>query len=112
MVRFRIPVEVAYDTDIDLVVKVLKDIAENNEHIAKSPAPNVWLTSFEASAIKFELHVWTSELLQRPGYLKSMLNFEIIRALRKNNIEIPFPQREITIKKSDEIVEDEIVESK
>ncbi|MEO8649690.1 MAG: mechanosensitive ion channel domain-containing protein [Acidobacteriota bacterium] len=98
IVRFRIPVGVAYDSDIDLVTDVLIKIAENSDDVEKTPPPTVWLTGFGASSLQFELLAWSREKLRQPGYFRSNINYEIVRRFRENGIEMPFPQRDLHIR--------------
>lgn len=50
------------------------------------------------SALMFNLRVWTSEYINRPGVLKSQLYYEIAHRFREAGIEIPFPRRDVHIK--------------
>ncbi len=95
MVRFRIPVGVAYDSDIDLVTRLLTEVAKDNPDVVESPPPAVRLLEFGDDALKFELRAWSRSRLHRPGLLKSNLNFAIIRKFRENDVVIPFPQRDL-----------------
>lgn len=97
-VRFRIPIGVAYGSDIDKVREAL--IAAGREHpkTLAEPAPNVFLSEFGDNSINFELVVWSSEMSGRPRRYKSDLNFAIERKLREAGIEIPFPQRDLHIR--------------
>ncbi|HYJ92512.1 MAG TPA: mechanosensitive ion channel domain-containing protein [Pyrinomonadaceae bacterium] len=89
IVRFRIPVGVAYDSDIDLVSRLLIEVAEENEDIVSDPPPSVRLVEFAESALRFELRAWSRSRLHRPGILKSNLNLAIIRKFRENSVVIP-----------------------
>ena len=53
---------------------------------------------FGDSSLDFELRVWTEDSLRTPQILKSNLNYEIFRVFSENNIEIPFPQRDIHVR--------------
>jgi small-conductance mechanosensitive channel len=97
-VRFRIPVGVAYGSDIDKVREALMAAGSENEHTLKDPAPSVFLEKFGESSIDFELVVWSSEMSFRPRRYRSDLNFAIERNLRQAGIEIAFPQRDIHIR--------------
>ncbi len=92
-VRFRIPVGVSYQSDIDHVTKVLLKVAEENEGVLKNPAPKVCFRSFGDSSLNFELWVWTEDFIQRKGFFVSKINYAIFKEFQKNDIEIPFPQR-------------------
>jgi small-conductance mechanosensitive channel len=89
IVRFRIPVGVAYDSDIDLVSRLLIEVADENEDVVSNPPPSVRLVEFAESAMRFELRAWSRARLHRPGLLKSNLNLAIIRKFRENSVVIP-----------------------
>lgn len=97
-VRFRVPVGVAYGSDLQKVSEAL--IAAGSEHpkALQDPAPSVFLKQFGDSSIDFELVVWSEEMSYRPARFKSDLNFLIERKLREAGIEIPFPQRDVYLK--------------
>jgi small-conductance mechanosensitive channel len=97
-VRLRIPVGVSYLSDVQLVQKLLLEVAAANESVLEDPAPAVIFVEFGESALNFELRVWTQELLDRPGRLTSQLNFSIWEKFREHNIEIPYPQRDLYLK--------------
>lgn len=97
-VRFNYPIGVSYKEDPEMVKKVLLEIAYDNPGVLKNPKPDVLFTEYADSAMRFNLRVWTSEYINRPGVLKSQLYYEIYRRFRKTGIEIPFPQRDVHIK--------------
>ncbi len=97
-VRFRIPVGVAYGSDIDKVREALIAAGREHPNTLAEPAPNVFLSEFGDNSINFELVVWSSEMSGRPRRYKSDLNFAIERKLREAGIEIPFPQRDLHIR--------------
>jgi potassium-dependent mechanosensitive channel len=97
-VRFRIPVGVAYGSDVNKVREVLIAAGQSNPHVLHDPAPSVFLKQFGENAIDFELVVWSSEMSHRPSRFKSDLNFAIEEKFREAGIEIPFPQRDLHIR--------------
>ncbi len=97
-VRFRVPIGVAYDSDLHLVKKLLLEVAEENADVLRDPKAAVRLIEFGDSAINLELWVWTKEKLQRKTVFISALNFAIWEKFRANDIEIPFPQTDLHIK--------------
>jgi potassium efflux system protein len=96
-VRFRIPVGVAYGSDVNKVREALIAAGRTNPHVLQDPAPSVFLNRFGESAMDFELVVWSSEMSHRPSRFKSDLNFAIENELRKADIKIPFPHRVLHI---------------
>src|SRR5437588_5437675 len=97
-VRFRVPIGVAYGSDVKKVSEALVAAGRSNPHVLEDPAPSVFLTRFGESAIDFELVVWSAEMSHRPSRFKSDLNFAIEEKLREAGIEIPFPQRDVHIR--------------
>ena len=97
-VRFRVPVTVAYGTDLRKVEKLLIDVAAEEEAVLENPEPTVALVEFGDSGVKFELRAWTSSLMHRKGRLVSALNFAINDKFVEHGIEIPFPQRDLHVR--------------
>ena len=89
-----VKVGVAYGSDTQLVKKILLKCAVKNESILKSPEPFVMFDDFGDSAMQFAIHFYVTDSFVDPK-IKSSLRFEIDEEFRKNNITIPFPQREV-----------------
>ncbi len=96
-VRFRIPVTVAYGSDVQTVTQLLLEVAAANPDVLKDPAPGVRLMEFGESGLCFELRVWSTSLIHRRGLLTSSINFAIYGSFSKHGIEIPYPRRDIHI---------------
>lgn len=99
--RFRIPFGVAYGTDKNLVKKAVLEAARSLPYTLDSNGrePVVWMSSFGDSSLNFILGVWVSaEQVKRPTALQSDYLWAIDDALRKYNIEIPFPQRDLHLR--------------
>ncbi|MEA5511503.1 mechanosensitive ion channel domain-containing protein [Crocosphaera sp. UHCC 0190] len=93
----RIPVGVAYGSDIKRVRLALLQAAREHQEILVTPRPKVLFQDFGESALNFELRVW----LQEPRHqfrIKSELNYAIEKNLRYYGIEIPFPQRDLNLR--------------
>ncbi len=97
LIRFRIPVGVAYGTDIDLVMSVLEEAARQVPEVLEDPAPSARFLSFGNNALELEVRVWTELRLHRRGLITSDVNCKIYKNLMKHGISIPFPQRDIHI---------------
>ncbi|MCZ6696125.1 MAG: mechanosensitive ion channel [Acidobacteria bacterium] len=97
-IRIKVPIGVAYGSDIGRVRQALLEAADRTDAVLKSPPPKVRLTGFGDSSIDFELLGWTRELLHRRGEFISRVNFAIHEALARHGIEIPFPQRDLHLR--------------
>lgn len=93
-IREDIEVGVSYSADVDLVTKVLYEVAAQHSKVLKSPAPEVLFMAFGESSLDFKLRVWIADPKMRMN-IHSEINYAIIAAFRKNAIEIPFPQRDL-----------------
>jgi MscS family membrane protein len=92
--RVRIPVGVAYGSDIDLVEKILFTVASGNDNVLKEPQPRVRFRQFGDSSLNFELLCWAKEPSMR-GLTVHELNRDIYRAFDEAGVRIPFPQRDV-----------------
>ena len=97
-VRFRLPIGVAYGSDLEKVREVLVAAGKAHPATLSDPAPTVFLDRFGDNSIDFELVVWSEERSSRPRSYKSDLNFLIEKHLREAGIEIPYPQRDLHIR--------------
>ena len=98
--RNRIPVGVAYGSDIDLVRKILLEMAQEAAKeggVALDPEPRVRFRGFGDSALLFELLYWIKEPVLK-GRIQDLLNTLIYKALVKADIEIPYPKRDLYVK--------------
>jgi len=94
--RISVDVGVAYGSDVELVRQLLLDSITAQTQIVKSPKPQVVFSEFGDSALNFEVRGWIKSPWERK-IIESDIRFRIDKAFRKNNIKIPFPQREIYI---------------
>lgn len=97
-IRMRIPVGVAYGSDIEKVEEALRQVAARHERVLKDPAPKVIFDSFGDSSLNLELAVWIEVGSIGQQQLRSDLNFDIDRTFRQLEIEIPFPQRDLNFR--------------
>jgi small-conductance mechanosensitive channel len=91
-------VGVAYDSDVDLVRRLLTDAALAHERVLRDPAPSAALSSFGADGLEFTLGFWIADPENGQLNLRSEINLAILGALRQNGIEIPYPQRVVHMK--------------
>jgi small-conductance mechanosensitive channel len=97
-VRFRVPVGVAYGSDLDQVREAMIEVARAHESVLHDPAPSVFLNTFGDSAINLELVVWSDQMSNRPSRFRSDLNFALAKKFKEAGIEIPYPQRDMNFR--------------
>lgn len=91
-----VEVSVSYDSDVDLVKQLLIDIAKTHPKVLKTSEPRVLFMDFGESALQFKL-LFNINNSYAHLQIKSDLRFEINKIFRVNNIQIPYPQREIQL---------------
>ena len=95
-VRVRVDVGVGYDSDIDLVKSVMLDEAVNHELVLKDPQPSCYLVEFADSSLNMSLRCHVADVKNQFG-VTSALREQVLSRFRQENIEIPFPQRVLTM---------------
>jgi len=95
--RFHVDVGVSYESDENLVEKILLECAKENHEITKKPLPFVRFNDFADSSLDFQLFFWTNKSFEVEN-IKSNLRFSIKKKFREYHITIPFPQTDIHIK--------------
>lgn len=99
--RLTLPIGVSYNSNVDEVERILMEVADEMQKqysaVILNPKPFVYFKNFGDSSLDFELFLWTSDPKQGIK-LRSAANFMIFKKLNENNIEIPFPQRDLHLK--------------
>jgi small-conductance mechanosensitive channel len=98
--RIRIDVGVGYDSDLRQVEKTLFNVATSNQALAQKPEPRVRVRRFGESAIHFQLLVWVQDPRHRGRQTHNLLKM-IHSAFREQQINIPFPQRDVHLKEAE-----------
>ncbi|WP_319549873.1 mechanosensitive ion channel domain-containing protein [Desulfogranum marinum] len=99
-VRVKIPIGVAYGTDISIVLKILLSCADSNPTVLTMPPPRALFLAFGDSSLNFELRVWISDFSDHLT-VRSELNQDIEAEFEMAGVVIPFPQRDLHLKSVD-----------
>jgi len=95
--RIAIHINVATDSDVELVTKTLLKAAEDVDNVLMDPPAKVQFMKFGEYSLDFRLLVWTN----RPrlhAQIRSDINYRIGNLFREAGIEIPFPQTELRLR--------------
>jgi small-conductance mechanosensitive channel len=95
--RVQMPIQVSYDSDLELAMKLMFDIAQDHPRVLVEPPQTVHVKGFGESGIDLMLTVWIPDPEEGSAALQSEINLKIWQAFKANNISIPFPQREVRI---------------
>jgi MscS family membrane protein len=102
--KVRIPVSVAYGSNIKQVKALLLDIANNSAGntvwICSDPAPSVYFLEFAESSLNLQLIVWTKDY-DKTLEVKDYINSQIDERFRAEGIEIPFRQVDVRVRDKD-----------
>jgi small-conductance mechanosensitive channel len=89
----RTTVQVAYGTDLDALMPVLRAAVVQVPRVLSDPMPGVLLNSFAADGLELAVMFWISDPQNGEGNVRSDVNLAILRTLNAAGVEIPYPQR-------------------
>lgn len=96
-IRLEVEVGVSYQSDLDIVLRSLQEVAEENSEVLRQPAPEVLHRGFGDSAWDMQPRAWIDNP-KRYHQVRSALHCAIVRKFRANGVEIPFPQRDLHVR--------------
>jgi small-conductance mechanosensitive channel len=96
-IRINVLVGVSYGSNIDDVLKSLREVANEHPEVLKKPSSDILLRGFGDSSWDMDLRVWISHP-KRHHIIKSDLNIAIVKKFREYGVEIPFPQRDLHVR--------------
>lgn len=103
-VRFQVVVSLAYGSDVEAVFECLESVMLDHKQVLSKPKPFVRFTDFAESSLRFEMIFWSNNTF-RINDVKSDLRRSVYLELKKRNISIPYPQRDIHIKGMEHMVD-------
>lgn len=98
LVRIKVPVGVAYGSDLEKARELMLAAAADTLRVLKNPKPSCLLTGFGDNAVNLEARVWINDPQNGIGSVKSDLFWGIWRRFLEHGIEIPYPQRDLHLK--------------
>jgi len=96
--RIRIPMSVAYNSDLDKVEYTLIDVMKTHKEVMKEPVPRIRFRKFGESAIELEAMCLINEPANRGRVMHELIK-DIDKAFKEEKISMPFPQRDVHITK-------------
>ncbi|MBN4073677.1 MAG: mechanosensitive ion channel protein [Gammaproteobacteria bacterium] len=96
--RYAFTFSVAYKTDIDNMLTIIRKTIRSHPQVLDSPElADVEINEFGESGIDILVEFWMEGIDDGINHVEADLKLMIWHALKENNIEIPFPQREVKI---------------
>lgn len=102
-VRVKVPVGVAYGTDMELAERLMVEAAKGNPRILGEPAPVVLMMGFGENAINFEIRFWIDDPEDGLGSVRSEVLKRVWKLFKENDVVVPFPQRDINLRRSEQL---------
>ena len=96
-IRVRIPIGIAYESDLQKAKEIIIEISLQLDWVMKDPAPKVVVRNFGASSVDLQARVWISDPRRRMDTI-SYITDNVKEAFDRDGIEIPYPKREIYIR--------------
>lgn len=95
--KLSVVIGVAYGSDLEKAISLLKEIISEDSRIRMIPAPRVVPVEFADSSIDLEVTIWVNSYLDYP-FVKGELISKANELFKQNGIRIPFPQRDLYLK--------------
>ena len=92
-----IQVGIAYESDLSAVLGIIRELVEVNARVLKDPRPVIQVVNLADSAIVIAVKPWVA--VSDYGPVAGEINQSLVEELRKREISIPYPQREIRLLK-------------
>jgi small-conductance mechanosensitive channel len=103
-VRQALPVQIAYQSDLEQAMAIMVAAAAAQPRVLANPAPTGLLVGFADSGINLEVAFWVADPEKGFAVLRSDINLAIWHAFGEAGVEIPYPQREVRVRKEDKLV--------
>jgi small-conductance mechanosensitive channel len=97
-VRLKLPIGISYSSDVRRAIALCLESANVVERVLKQPAPVCLLMGFGNNSVDLELRIWIQDPMNGVSSVKSEVLLHIWDRFHANDIEIPFPQRDLHIK--------------
>ena len=91
------PIQVAYESDLDVVIGLMRSVAEQHPRTLKTSAVDVFVKGFGESGIDMMLSFWVADPEEGSAALQSELYQKMWKLFKQHGIGIPYPQREIRV---------------
>ena len=101
-VRMQVYVGVSYEADMKLAEELMLEAAKSCDRVLKAPPPTVWMSEYGDSSVNFVIHCWIKDPEDGVGNVRSVVLKKLWWLFKDNGIEIPFPQRDLHIRSSDQ----------
>ena len=96
-VRLAVRLQVGYGSEVERAMRVLESAARGHSRVLVEPPPTAAIAEFADSGVGLELGFWVADPESGTLNVRSDISLEALKSLRREGIELPFPQREVRI---------------
>ncbi len=100
-VRLKIPIGVHYNADLHQAIELCIEAAAEHSRVLQRPPPRCLLKGFGDNAVDLEIRLWINDANEGVSNLKSAVMLSVWDKFQANDIEIPYPQRDLHLKNPD-----------
>ncbi len=98
LIRLKLPIGIAYESDVPLAMTLAVDAAKDVERVLQSPSPVCRLMNFGADAVELELRVWIEDPQRGVANVTSDVLLNVWNAYKDGGVEFPFSQRDLHLR--------------
>ena len=95
LIRIEVKFGVSYESDPRFVKQLVEKAACKPDRVVAHPAPVCHIVSFGDSSVDFSLRFWITDAQEGLTNIRSAVMLEIWDAFKANDINIPYPHREV-----------------
>ena len=106
LVRLDIHFGVSYDSDPHQIRRIAVEAATGVARVQASPAPVCHITGFGDSSIDFILRFWIDDPSGGLTNIRGNVFLALWDMLKKHDVEIPFPRRDVTVLNAERVAAD------
>jgi small-conductance mechanosensitive channel len=96
--RLKLDVGVHYKSDLKKVIAICEEAARLTARVLPDPAPKCLFIEFGDSALKLQVRFWISDAQNGVQNVKSEVLLRIWEIFQQQNVEVPYPQRDLHIR--------------
>lgn len=98
LIRLKLPIGVAYESDVPLAMKLAVKAADGVTRVLENPAPVCRLMEFGSDSVNLELRVWINDPQKGVANVQSDVLLNVWNSYHEHGVEFPFSQRDLHIK--------------
>ena len=93
-------IDIAYDANADLAIELIEKVLNDHELVSDSPHAQVGIERFAESGVTLSYRFWvpTTKIIET----KLAVNRNVFKVIQEADIEIPFPQRIVTLNQTND----------